>query len=191
MRNIFIFSFIILFGLSTNLLSQTSSSKALVSDSIDVLHYDIHLDIAHQFTNQLFGFTEVKLVPKMNAINNITLELLFLTVDSVKVNNVNTTFSYLNNKIRIPLTIPANISDTLKVKVYYRGIPHVESYGWGGFHISSGLSYNLGVSFGDDPHNYGKCFFPCVDDFIDRAFYDYYITVDSSKYVVCGGTLIN
>jgi len=191
MRNIFIFSLIMLFGLSTNLLSQTSLTKALASDSIDVLHYDIHLDIAHQFTNQLFGFTEVKLVPKMNAINNITLELLFLTVDSVKVNNVNNTFSYINNKIRIPLTIPANISDTLKVKVFYRGTPHIESYGWGGFHISSGLSYNLGVSFGDDPHNYGKCFFPCVDDFIDRAFFDYYITVDSSKYVVCGGTLMS
>ena len=76
MRNIFVFSLVILFALSTNVSSQTSSSKALVSDSIDVLHYDIHLDIAHQYANQLFGFTEVKLVPKMNAINNITLETI-------------------------------------------------------------------------------------------------------------------
>ncbi len=192
MKNIFvvlIFAYVVFY--TNNAHSQTSSSKALASDSIDVLHYDIHLDIAHKFANQLFGFTEVKLVPKMNAINNITLELLLLTVDSVKVNNTNNAFSYINNKIRVPLVVAANIGDTLNVKVYYRGTPHVESYGWGGFHISSGLSYNLGISFADNPHNYGKCFFPCVDDFVDRAFYDYYITVDSSKYVVCGGTLIN
>ncbi len=191
MKNLFTISIVVCFVLSINVYSQSSSPKALASDSIDVLHYDIHLDIAHKFANQLFGFTEVKLVPKINAINNITLELLYLTIDSVKVNNINNAFSYINNKISVPLTTAANIGDTLDVKVFYRGTPHVETYGWGGFHISSGISYNLGISFGDDPHNYGKCFFPCVDDFIDRALYDYHITVDSTKYAVCGGTLIN
>ena len=191
MKKLSVLIVVYVFILSINVYSQTSSSKALASDSIDVLHYDIHLDIAHKFSNQLCGFTEAKIVPKVNSINNITLELLYLTIDSVTINNTNNAFSYINNKIQIPLTLAANIVDTLNVKVYYQGTPHVESYGWGGFHISSGMSYNLGISFGDDPHNYGKCFFPCVDDFIDRAFYDYYITVDSSKYVVCGGTLIN
>jgi aminopeptidase N len=171
--------------------AQSSSSKALVSDSIDVLHYDIHLDIAHKFANQLFGYTEVQLKPKINGIQQITLELLLLTIDSIYVNNVNSNFTYISNKINIPLLVPATINDTFYVKVYYRGSPHIEAYGWGGFHISSGMSYNLGISFDDNPHNYGKCFFPCVDDFVDRAYYDYYITVDSTKYAVCGGSLIN
>ncbi|MFZ4401532.1 MAG: M1 family aminopeptidase [Bacteroidales bacterium] len=191
MRNKYIFSLAIALIFSINAFTQTSSTKALTSDSIDVLHYDIHLDVAHKLPNQLYGFTEVKLTPKMNAVQNISLELLYLNIDSVKVNNIINVFSYINNKIRIPLAVAVNTNDTLNIKVYYQGAPHIEISGWGGFHISSGLSYNLGISFGDNPHNYGKCFFPCVDDFIDRALYDYYITVDSTKYAVCGGTLMN
>ncbi|MCX6232814.1 MAG: M1 family aminopeptidase [Bacteroidetes bacterium] len=173
------------------LFSQHASIKALSSDSIDVLHYDIHLDISHTIQNQLIGFTEVKITPKINNIGNISLELLYLSIDSIKLNNSNNSFTYINNKILIPLSTTANINDTLNVKVFYHGTPHIESSGWGGFHISSGLSYNLGISFADNLHNYGKCFFPCIDDFIDRAFYDYYITVDSTKFAVCGGTLMS
>ncbi|MFZ4413853.1 MAG: M1 family metallopeptidase [Bacteroidales bacterium] len=191
MRNLIVLPFLILSFFLFNSYSQTSSPKALVSDTIDVLHYDIHIDIAHKFSNQLSGFTEVKLCPKLNSLHNITLELLYLTIDSVCINNTSNAFSYINNKIYIPLAVAANLSDTLNVKVFYRGTPHLETSGWGGFHISSGLSYNLGISFGDNPHNYGKCFFPCIDDFLDRAFYDYYITVDSTKFAVCGGTLMN
>ena len=183
--------FILFFLFSFQVFSKNSSYSTLISDSIDVLHYNINLDIAYKYSNQLSGFTDVKIKSKLNNVNNITLELLMLSVDSVLVNGVNNAFTYLSNKIRIPLLTAINTGDSVNVRVYYHGTPHIETYGWGGFHISSGLSYNLGISFGDNPHNYGKCFFPCVDDFIDRAFYDYQITVDSSKTVVCGGTLIS
>jgi len=172
-------------------IAQLKSTKAMISDTIDVLHYDINLDIAFKYSNQISGFTDVILKPKLNNVNNISLELLMLTVDSVKLNGINHLFSYINNKISVPLQTNLNSTDTISLRIYYHGIPHIETYGWGGFHISSGISYNLGISFGDDPHNYGKCFFPCVDDFTDRAYYDYHITVDSTKLAVCGGTLIN
>ncbi len=187
-----ILSFIIvLFLLSIQLSARNNSYKAHISDTIDVIHYDINLDIAFKYTNQLSGYTDLKLKSKLNNVNNITLELLMLSVDSVFVNSTNNAFANFSNKIRIPLQTAINTGDSVNVRIYYHGTPHVETYGWGGFHISSGLSYNLGISFGDDPHNYGKCFFPCVDDFVDRAFYDYHITVDSLKTVVCGGTLMS
>lgn len=186
---ILVFTVISLFGI--NVFAQGNAPKALISDTLDVLHYDINLDIAYKYSNQLSGYTDVKLKSKLNNVSNLTLELLYLVVDSVSVNSSNNTFSYIGNKIRIPLQLPLNTGDSANVRVYYHGTGHIESYGWGGFHISSGMSYNLGISFGDDPHNYGKCFFPCVDDFADRAYYDYHITVDSLKYAVCGGTLMS
>ncbi len=190
MRKIVIF-LNLLFFFSFHSISQSSSSLALVSDSIDVLHYNINLDIAFKYSNQINGFTDIKLKSKLNNVGNITLELLMLNVDSVLISGTNNVFTYLANKIHIPLQTTLNTGDSANVRVYYHGTPHVETYGWGGFHISSGLSYNLGISFGDDPHNYGKCFFPCMDDFVERAFYDYHITVDSTKTVVCGGTLMS
>lgn len=169
--------------------SQNQQIKALISDTLDVIHYDINLEVAYINSNQISGYTELTIVSKKNNLQSFSLELLKLTVDSVKVNNSLATFVQVPGKINITLSNTFNTYDTITVRVYYHGIPQVESYGWGGFHVSSGISYNLGISFGDDPHNYGKCFFPCVDDFIDRAFYDLHITVDSNKFAVCGGIL--
>jgi len=182
----FIFVFI---SILYNSYAQNRNNNGLISDTIDVLHYDINLEVAYINSNQISGFTELTIVPKINNIQKISLELLKLTVDSVKLNNSIANFSQISGKIIIATPNTISIYDTIRVKVFYHGTPHVEAYGWGGFHLSTGISYNLGISFGDDPHNYGKCFFPCVDDFVDRALYDYHITVDSNKFAVCGGLL--
>jgi aminopeptidase N len=62
---------------------------------------------------------------------------------------------------------------------------------WGGFYFSSdsAYAYNLGVGFESKPHVFGRVWFPCLDEFIDRASYDCYITTKDSKMAVCGGML--
>ncbi len=164
---------------------------ALISDTIHVTHYAIHLDVGATSTNQIKGYTELSIIPKMNNVYNVSLNLLSLNVDSVIVGSLAKAFSYDGSNIRIPFTSPLPITDTILMKVYYHGAPVVESSGWGGFHMSSNLSYNLGIAFGPDPHNYGRCMFPSVDDFVDRATYDYYITVPSAQMAVCGGVLVS
>jgi len=49
---------------------------------------------------------------------------------------------------------------------------------------------NLGVGFDAIPHNLGKAWFPCIDDFHDRALYDVYLTVPDNKKAISGGRLI-
>ena len=39
--------------------------------------------------------------------------------------------------------------------------------------------------------NLGKCWFPCVDNFTDKASYDLFFTVNNSQKAICGGNLIN
>jgi len=167
------------------------TKAALISDTIHVTHYDIHLDVGFATLNQIKGYTELGIVAKMNNVTNISLNLIALTVDSVMVANVVNVFMYDGNILSIPLASPMLTTDTLAVKVYYHGTPAVEASGWGGFHISATLSYNLGIAFAPDPHNYGRCWIPSVDDFIDRATYDYYITCPSTQMAVCGGILLN
>ena len=167
------------------------SKAALISDTIHVSHYDIHLDVGFATLNQIKGYTELGIIAKMNNVTNISLNLLSLTVDSVMVANVVNAFSYDGNIMSIPLATPLPITDTLAVRVYYHGAPVVESSGWGGFHMSASLSYNLGIAFAPEPHNYGRCWIPSVDDFIDRSSYDYYITCPSTQMAVCGGVLIS
>ncbi|NOY49507.1 MAG: M1 family metallopeptidase, partial [Chlorobi bacterium] len=59
-----------------------------------------------------------------------------------------------------------------------------------GFHFAGDYAFNLGVGFQSIPHNLGKSWFACIDDFTDRATYDLYATVENSKKAIGGGMLI-
>ncbi|MGD0709662.1 MAG: M1 family metallopeptidase [Bacteroidales bacterium] len=167
--------------------------KRLKSDTIHVVNYAIHLDIVQLSNKTIKGYTELKITPKMNNIRFIPLDLLKMTVDSVSVGSTKiTSFIYNGSSIRIPLLSPINIHDTVTLKIYYHGKPQVDASGWGGFYFTadSAYAYNLGIGFQAEPHNYGRAWFPCLDDFIDRATYDCYIRVKDTKTAVCDGTLM-
>lgn len=118
----------------------------------------------------------------------IKLELKDLTVDDVTVNGQPFSFSHDGELITISLSGTINTGDQVLVDVAYHGEPFHE--GWGGFHWSVGdYCFNLGVGFISVPHNLGKTWFPCIDDFQDRALYTIYATVDEGKDAVCGGLL--
>lgn len=167
------------------------ASPKLHSDSIDVINYKINLTITDLTNQQISGNTELTIASKINNLNMVSLDLLKLTIDSIKVNNlVSTQFTYNDTLINIQ-TNPFAAGDTFKVTVFYHGHPVVDPSTWGGFYFTPTYAYNLGVGFFDNPHNYGRVWFPCIDDFIDRAFYDYYITVNTGQMAVCGGTLLS
>jgi len=161
------------------------------SDSLDIIHYDINLSIANIASHQISGFAELKTAFKVASINNIKLDLLLLEVDSVYLDNVfHSNYSYNDTLLKINLSSPANVTDTFMVKVFYHGSPVADSY-WGGFYFSGNYAYNLGVGFNSIPHNFGRVWFPCIDEFTDRALYDFHITTSNTNMAVCNGSLIN
>lgn len=183
--------FILLFFSYCISINASDNNKNFKSDTIDILHYSINLDIMNFSDNQLNGFAELEISSKMDNVNFIPLDFLQLTVDSIFIDEEKiTSFFYNDTLLRIPLAETLNIGDTILTSVYYHGEPLISSYGWGGFHFSSNLAYNLGVAFDADPHCYGRGWYPCIDDFVDRAFYDYYITTEDDKFAVCNGTLL-
>ena len=169
-----------------------SNANELNSDTVDVSHYEIHLDITNFSGHVLSGNTILFLSPKIENITYIPVELWGLTVDSVFYNSelLPTVFQYDGMNLRIPVSGQLLLTDTVSVNVFYHGVPHVDPSGWGGFNFEAAEAYNLGVGFGADPHNLGKAWFPCVDDFIDRATYSYFITTETGKTAVCSGVFI-
>ncbi|MBN2682133.1 MAG: T9SS type A sorting domain-containing protein [Bacteroidales bacterium] len=172
--------------LSFNGFSQ--HAKSLHSDSLDVLHYRIELDLTEMASNQISAKTSLQLVPKVNNLNNVSLDLLKLIVDSIKIDGaIVPSFSYNDTLLNFATTETFDIIDSFLVDVYYHGDPVIDPSGWGGFYTNSNYAFNLGVAFADNPHNYGRAWYPCVDDFIDRASYEYIVTVLNPRIVVCGG----
>jgi len=170
--------------------TKADFKNRLISDTLDVLHYSIHLHILDLTNQTISGFTDVKLVTKYDGTALISLELLQLNIDSIFIDGIlSQKFTHHDPLLEIPLAEPINTDDTIVVRVYYHGTPFHE--GWGGFHYSGTYAFNLGVGFDSDPHNLGKSWFPCIDDFHDRANYDCFITVSEEKTAVCGGELVS
>ncbi len=166
----------------------TSFDRSLISDTLDALTYEIHLTEVNTSAQTLTANTKVTLASKIDGLTQITLELLDLTVDQVLLNGQNNAFSQDNPFLYIQLSQALNSGQQVEVEVFYHGSPFHE--GWGGFHWSGEYAFNLGVGFVSEPHNLGKAWFPCIDDFHDRAFYEVFATVDNPKKAVCGGTLM-
>jgi len=189
-----IFCLILSFFINNIILASNINNKLFIGDSIDVLHYNIHLDVVHLSQKNIQGYTDLTITPKTDSISDIPLYLLALTIDSILVNDTTvSSFNYNDTILQIPLSNVINTGDTICVKIFYHGHPETASSGYGGFYFSSdsAFAYSIGIGIGEVPPNYGRVWFPCVDDFIDRATYDFYITTDDDKMAVCGGTLIS
>ncbi|MCS7073398.1 MAG: M1 family aminopeptidase, partial [Bacteroidia bacterium] len=159
--------------------------------AIDVLHYDINLSVLSIASQQISGFTKVQFRVNQPTLQQIQLDLLRLTVDSVKFQNQVVSHSYNDTVLTINLPVSLTFNQTDEVSVYYRGTPPQDPNGFGGFYFSTDTSFafNLGVSLSLNPHNFGKVWFPCVDNFTDKALYDFRIRTVSNRIAVCGGTL--
>jgi len=158
-------------------------------DSIDVVHYTINLTEVDFVNCKLKGFTDLQIVLQQDGLDTILLDLIALTVDSIWVDEISIdSFTYDYRWIKIPLPFQYDKGTSIQVSVFYHGKP-ARDPAWGGFYFSGNTAYNMGVGMGSFPHNFGRAWYACVDNFIDRATYDYFITVDNGLTAVCSGVL--
>ena len=169
------------------------SPENLRSDTFDILTYSISLEIGNSTNKQIKGNTKIRFAPKLNNRTFIRFDLLRLTIDSIRENNSPRSFFYNDTILKINFAAAKNVVDTSVITVYYHGQPQMDATGWGGFYFDNTqgaeYAYNLGVGFGAKPHNYGRVWFPCFDNFVERSKYVFAITSDSTRRAYCNGTL--
>ncbi len=162
---------------------------ASIGDSLHAIHYTLYINEINTDDQTIDAEASITLKPKINDLDKICLQLLDLTTTSVILDGtVTTNYTHENGVIHIPLDEPADTNDILEIHIAYHGEPFHES--WGGFHFSGDYAFNLGVGISNIPHNLGKAWFPCIDDFTDRATYELFVTVDEGLTAVCGGILV-
>ncbi len=176
---------LILFSCTYTLFGATPT----ISDSIDIRHFTIQLDITNYADQTISGSAELDLKMKVDNISNIPLDLTGLTVDSVIDNNGNSlTYSHIGEQLKVQFAGILNTDDSIKITVYYQGEPE-KDLSWGGWYWSGDYAYQLGVGFDALPHNFGRIWFPCFDNFIERSTFKYIITTEADKKAYCGGLL--
>lgn len=156
------------------------------SDSIHVAHYELNLFI-DPFSHDLSGNAVLRIVPKISNLETFNLDLEALTVDSIRCGNTNLTHTHQGTTLRIDAP-QYNLGDTFNICIAYHGIPAGNS--WGGFTFNNGFYFNLGVNMYNTPHSYGRCWYPCIDEFTDKSTYNFNIETYPYHTAVCGGNLL-
>jgi hypothetical protein len=160
------------------------------SDSVDIVHTKVDLEIRPSIGQNISGSSTLSLLAKKQNITFVRFDFEGLTVDSVLGLNV-TGFEHQDSILVVDFSNALSETSAEDVTVYYHGIPIKDVTGWGGFYFQGGYAWNLGVGFGADPHSYGRVWFPCFDNFIERSTFEFEITTDSTKVAACNGVLQN
>lgn len=160
------------------------------SDSIDIIHYNIDIDLSDFANEYIRASCEITLKAKTNSVQSIPLDLLQLIVDSVHFNQQSTSFNYNDTLLLIALPQAIVDSDTHTIRVFYRGNPKKDESTFGGFYFSGSYIFNIGVGFKANPHNFGRTWFPCFDNFVEKSSYEFTIkTAGGFKPVAVGKML--
>ncbi len=160
------------------------------SDTFDILHYDINLDLTSLLPENFKGFTTVTFRALMAGQEAIRFDLYQLQVDSVKDANGPVPFTHDGEFLRVELTASPAIGEDRALTVYYHGAPHRDPE-WGGFYHEGGYMYNLGIGLSTIPPNFGKVWYPCFDSFVERATYTYHAKTTGAYRLHGQGDLVD
>jgi hypothetical protein len=157
------------------------------SDSVDILHTNLMIDVSDFHTKTLYGRADITFSAKVDGVQYIKLDLLQLSVDSIKSGKNALRFSYNDSVIAINLPVTLSVGQKQTISIFYHGHPIQMPGDFGGFYWDDQYAFNIGVSFLASPHNYGKVWFPCFDNFVERCTYHFAITTDHKRRAMCNG----
>src|SRR5574344_2155223 len=96
---------------------STGSISAQNADTLDVLHYNLRLDVGHQTAHRLAGSAIIKARLLCNTAS-VNFDLQNATVDSVHLNNTPCNSTYTSPRLSVPVN-GIEVGDTFEVEVFY------------------------------------------------------------------------
>jgi hypothetical protein len=143
------------------------------SDSLDITHTHLTLQLT-DFANQILqGEADISFTVKVDNLTIVDLDLESLTVTTASLNGEDLAYTHDGTLLRVTLNEVYNENDTFELHIEYEGAPITDSSGWGGFYWTNDYAYNLGVGFDAAPHSFGRAWFPCFDNFVERCTYSF------------------
>lgn len=161
------------------------------SDTFDIVNYRICIDVTDFNYKILQGRCDIDFFTKISGMNHITFDLLEMKVDSVKMGSEKLIFDYKSPFLKVFFNNNLLLNDTIKVSVYYNGKSKIDPSGFGGFYFENNYAYNLGIGLSSIPHNYGRSWFPCFDNFVERSTFDFDIITKPEHFAYSVGNLIS
>jgi aminopeptidase N len=175
--------------LSSLLPYSVTAGNSKRNSSIDVVGYTFRLTLSDD-SDRITGETTIVLTI-VSEVDSLRFDLVNrdpegkgMRVDSVKVNTAKTTWIHTNNRLLVKAPAGSNVGDTIKLTVWYKGIPA------DGLIISE-TKFGKRSFFADHWPDRASNYIPCVDHVSDKAAVDFIITAPDHYTVVSNGLLIS
>lgn len=159
------------------------------NSSIDVVDYTFRLTLSDA-SDRITGETTIVLtiISESDSLRfdlvNSNPEGKGMWVDSVKVNAAIATWIHTNNRLSVKAPDGSNVGDTIKLTVWYKGIPA------DGLIISE-TKFGRRSFFADHWPDRASNYLPCVDHVSEKAAVDFIITAPDHYTVVSNGLMIS
>lgn len=152
------------------------------SDSFDVIHYGLELDVTTASSLQVEGSAHIVFETLEPGAQNLWFDLHGgLAVDSITLDGE--AWGYLQTGDSVFIDAPVGgwpAQGVQVVALYYHGQPGKDPY-WGGMSLTGDYIYSLGIGLTSIPPNHGKAWYPCFDQFRERAGYTFGVTSAGGK----------
>ena len=161
------------------------------SDSFDVIHYGLELDVTAASSLQITGVATIEFETTESGAQNLWFDLKgSMEVDSLQLDGLGWGFDQVGDSIFVQAPTEGWVSQgPQEVTVHYHGQPGTDPY-WGGLYLTGDYIYSLGIGLTSIPPNHGKAWYPCFDQFKERAAYTYAITSAGGKRFHGQGNLV-
>ena len=165
---------------------QLSKIQYPGDSKIDITYYGLDLTITTS-PNYLIGVVTIDVRTDTTTLNYCFLDLRnFLTVDSILINGIATTYSHSDNIINIILDHTYIQDEPFTLKVYYQGIPGGTNFGGFDFSFHAGIPVISSLS---EAYS-GPYWWPQKDTPADKAdSSDVWITIADNLIPVSNGSL--
>ena len=151
------------------------------SDSFDVQHYELFLDLTSYSQQSMEALAVIDFQVLQGGGTRVWWDLSDLEVDSVLWNGASVPFHQWGDELHVDALSPMEEGDAVTLEIAYGGQPGDDPY-WGGMYFAADLIYNLGIGLTSIPPNFGRVWYPCFDNFVERATYTYHLqTADGRR----------
>lgn len=179
--------FFLLFLLPVLIQAQRNDFR---SDSISISKISLHItpDLS---TKTIRGEAILFIRAKLNNVVRIRLDLLRMQIMKLECPNLTSTYFYNDSLIFLNFGT-ALIKDSIyQLTIVYQGTPMQDASAWGGWYWNGNYAFNLGVGFKSIPHNLGRAWFPCIDNFKSKQAFDISISCPQNLKAISNGVLIS
>jgi hypothetical protein len=174
-------SFFLFWGQSCNVFGQKTQQE----QETDILHYNLHVTIPSVSKAYIEGVADIRYRVLKQGVKYLTLELQALEIKKLElVPSGKALYIHVGDSIQI--TFEPQDTGIHHIVIEYAGTPKPPS-SFGGLYFRDGYFYNMGVGIRDIPHNLGKAWFPCRDNFTDKATYTIQVTAPKGLWSVASG----